>query len=166
VDFNDAYAATMRREGGYQLHQVAGDTGGMTYAGIARNKNPHWQGWAYVDRKETPPTAMVRDFYRVMYWDEIAGDKLRYDIASSIYDFGVNAGTGTAIKLAQIVARVAPDGVMGPVTINALHQMSVNAFELGYFAAKVKRYAEVVSRDRSQAKFLLGWLNRSLGSLS
>ena len=42
----------MKDEGGYVLHEVPGDTGGMTYAGIARNKNPQWNGWALVDKKE------------------------------------------------------------------------------------------------------------------
>jgi hypothetical protein len=32
--------------------------------------------------------------------------------------------------------------------------------------AKVARYAAICNRDRSQAKFLLGWINRSLGGAS
>lgn len=36
-DFAVAYERMIRNEGGYVLHQVAGDRGGQTYAGIARN---------------------------------------------------------------------------------------------------------------------------------
>ena len=159
----------MRREGGYRLHKVAGDTGGWTYAGIARGKNPQWSGWDYIDRGDTPPTEMVPAFYRSGYWEPIKGDMLRYDIAASIFDFAVNTsapGRPTlAVKLAQLVAGVTPDGSMGPVSVAALNGLTMNAFHLGFFAAKVKRYAEIVNRDRSQVKFLLGWLNRSLGAL-
>jgi len=61
----------MQDEGGYVLHEVPGDTGGMTYAGIARNKNPQWPGWALVDKKEFGGslTPMVREFYRTEFWD-------------------------------------------------------------------------------------------------
>lgn len=169
MDFNDAFSATMRREGGYKLHKVEGDRGGSTYAGIARNMNPQWPGWAYIDRNEIPPTSLVRDFYWDGYWLPIKGDQLRYDIAASIFDFAVNTSAPkrptTAVKLAQLVAGVEPDGVIGPITVAALNAMTPEQFAFGYFAAKLRRYAEICNRDRSQSKFLLGWLNRSLGGL-
>jgi len=31
-----------------------------------------------------------------------------------------------------------------------------------YALAKIARYRDIVTRDRSQMKFLLGWLNRTL----
>ena len=52
AQFEPAFEQMIRDEGGYVLHEVPGDTGGMTYAGIARNKNPQWNGWALVDKKE------------------------------------------------------------------------------------------------------------------
>jgi lysozyme family protein len=170
VNFDQAFSDTMRREGGYKLHKVEGDTGGMTYAGIARNHNPQWPGWAYIDRNETPPTQMVRDFYFAGYWRPIRGDELRYDIAASIFDFAVNTSAPgrptVAVKLAQIVAGVEADGVIGPKTVAALNAMEPDKFAAAYFVAKVRRYADIVNRNRSQSKFLLGWLNRSLGALS
>lgn len=166
MGFDAAFTETMRREGGYVLHKVEGDTGGLTYAGIARNKNPQWAGWPYIDRKETPPTRLVRDFYRANYWDKISGDALRADIAASMFDFAVNAGVKTACRLAQITAGVEPDGEIGPVSVQALNRMTPNAFQFGFFAAKMKRYEEIVSRNRSQGKFLLGWLRRSLDALA
>jgi lysozyme family protein len=165
MSFDAAFSGTMRREGGYVLHTVPGDTGGQTYAGIARNKNPQWPGWAHVDRGTIPPTAMVRDFYYREFWLPMGCDKMRADIAASVFDFGVNAGQRVAVRLAQLVAGVEPDGVPGPVTVEALNKLTVNAFHLGYFAAKIERYVGIVNRDRSQAKFLLGWMNRSLGAL-
>lgn len=165
VGFNDAYSEMIRLEGGYVLHEVPGDKGGQTYAGIARTRQPDWPGWLYVDRGDIPPTQMVRDFYHQKFWLPMSCDKMRIDIAASVFCFGVNAGTGVAVRLAQLVAGVEPDGAAGPRTIDALNRLTVNAFHLGYFAAKIERYAGIVNRDRSQAKFLLGWVNRSLEGL-
>lgn len=166
--FEEAFSATMRREGGYKLHQVEGDTGGMTYAGIARNKNPDWPGWAYIDRGETPPTTLVRTFYYDGYWTPLRGDDLPINVAFSLFDFAVNSsapGRPTlAVKLAQIVAGVEPDGVVGPVTIKALWAAK-DTFDARYALAKLQRYADICNRDRSQVKFLLGWVNRTLGAL-
>ena len=44
ADFLPAYEAMIRNEGGYVLHDVPGDRGGQTYAGIARNMNLRWPG--------------------------------------------------------------------------------------------------------------------------
>lgn len=168
--FEDAYAATMRREGGYVLHKVPGDTGGQTYAGISRVHNGQWAGWPFIDRGETPPTALVRDFYYSGYWAPIRGDQLRYDIAASIYDFAVNTSAPgrptVAVKLAQVVAGVEPDGVVGPRTVAALNALSTNAFGFRYFVGKCKRYAQIVARDPTQAKFFAGWINRAVESLT
>jgi lysozyme family protein len=165
-NFEAAFQATMRREGGFVLHTVPGDRGGQTYAGIARNFHPRWPGWAFVDRNETPPTEMVREFYRVEFWDRMRCGQLKPRTASHLFDFGVNAGIRTAVRLAQVVAGATPDGVIGPRTVDALNAMDETEFEMAYTIAKISRYAEIVNRDRSQSKFLLGWVNRTLGALS
>jgi lysozyme family protein len=167
ADFTQAFDAMILAEGGYKLHTVAGDRGGMTYAGIARNMNPDWTGWAYIDRGETPPTQMVRDFYRSGYWLPIRGDDLTdQGVASTIFNFAVNTSPPgrpkLAIKLAQVAARVQPDGDFGPRTLEAINALDGELFELRYFLAKMARYAEIVTRDRTQQKFLLGWTNRSI----
>ena len=46
--FSTAFDQMIRNEGGYVLHTVAGDRGGMTFAGIARNFWGGWPGWRKV----------------------------------------------------------------------------------------------------------------------
>lgn len=167
ADFLTAYEAMIKNEGGYVLHTVAGDRGGMTYAGIARNMNPDWPGWAYIDRNETPPTELVRDWYRVSYWLPIRGDEIKEQaVAASIFDFAVNTSAPrrptVAVKLAQIVVGATPDGSVGPKTLAALNGMDPDKFVMAYALAKMARYRDIVTRDRSQLKFLLGWINRTL----
>lgn len=163
TDFSTAFESMIRNEGGYKLHTVSGDRGGMTYAGIARNAWPNWGGWRDIDHGEIPDTELVREFYKVNFWDRVRGDDIAdQQIARTVFDFAVNAGTGTAIKLAQIVVGVTPDGAIGPKSMAALNAMDSDKFKLAYALAKVARYRDIVARDRSQAKFLLGWINRTL----
>jgi lysozyme family protein len=138
----------MEDEGGYVLHEVKGDRGGQTYAGIARKMHPNWEGWQHIDYQETPPTQLVRDFYKTNFWDKIKGDDLTHDVI--------------AIKLAQICVKTAPDGVIGAKTVSALNQANPELFVAHYALAKIARYRDIVTRDRSQMKFMLGWVNRTL----
>ena len=52
--FTHAYKSTLRNEGGYRLHTLPGDSGGQTYAGIARHRHPNWPGWIATDLPAPP----------------------------------------------------------------------------------------------------------------
>lgn len=163
ADFLQAFESMIRNEGGYVLHEVAGDRGGMTYAGIARKMNPQWPGWQAIDRGEIPASSLVRDFYRAGYWAPLRADEITSQaVARTLFDFAVNAGVKTAAKLAQIVAGVTPDGAFGPKTLAAVNAVDPEKFVALYALAKLARYRDIVMRDRSQQKFLLGWINRTL----
>lgn len=163
ADFNRAFARMIANEGGYRLTHVAGDRGGQTYAGIARTRWPDWAGWADIDAGETPATELVRAFYKENFWRPIHGEDIAAQgVAETVFDFAVNAGPATAVKLAQIVVGAQADGVVGPKTLSRLNVVDPALFRASYALAKLARYRDIVTRDRTQAKFLLGWLNRTL----
>lgn len=163
ADFAPAFEKTLLAEGGYTLSNHPADRGGQTFAGIARKRWPHWAGWAEVDRGSTPSAELVRSFYRAHFWEPLRLDGLEHQrMAETLYDFGVNAGTGTATKLAQIVVGTTPDGVLGTKTLVALNAHQPDLFLARYALAKLARYEQIVSRDSSQRVFLLGWVRRTL----
>lgn len=162
ADFLPAFEAMIKNEGGYVLHTVEGDRGGMTYAGIARNMNPKWPGWVLIDNGDQVPAQMVRDFYRASYWNPMQGDRINSQvIAQTIFDFSVNAGA-VARKLAQLIVGATPDGAIGDKTVTLLNAYDEQKFVMAYALAKIARYRDIVTRDRTQQKFLLGWINRTL----
>ena len=73
ADFPPLHRDLIRKEGGYRLINVPGDRGGQTYAGISRNANPNWPGWALIDRgadDEDPVLEELADeLYRIKYWN-------------------------------------------------------------------------------------------------
>jgi lysozyme family protein len=168
ANFEQAFEKMIRDEGGFVLHTVPGDTGGMTYAGIARNKNPQWPGWTLLDHNENSPllTGMVRNFYKVEFWDRIRGDEIaNQTVAENIFNFGVNTGISVAVKLAQLIVGATPDGAIGPKTIEKLNAVESESFKKAYALAKITRYVDICNKNRAQSKFLLGWLNRTLKGL-
>ena len=163
-----AFEKMIDNEGGFKLHKVKGDTGGWTFAGIAENYWPDWKGWPLVKSgREEEATPLVEEFYKINFWDKISGDKIEnQSIAYDIYDFSVNAYWKTAARLAQRVIGAIPDGKIGPKTLEKLNAISEEDFEAKFALAKITRYVGIVNRNRSQGKFLLGWLNRTLKVLA
>ena len=106
ADFKQAWKITGANEGGYS--NVAGDTGGETYAGITRKNFPHWSGWVTVDSHKpiSRGTTLqslepaVESFYKTNFWDPVDGDNITdQTLANDVFDMAVNAGVGEALKL-------------------------------------------------------------------
>jgi len=166
ADFGAAYSLMLKNEGGLVLHRVPGDRGGLTFGGISQRAHPSWYGWSVIEtRGESDPRLpdFVRAFYRAHYWDRVAGDDMASQlVANSVFDFAVNAGCRVAVRLAQVAAGVKADGWIGPVTVAALGDVDPEAFADRFALAKIARYSLIVERDRSQRKFLWGWVRRVL----
>ncbi|MCT4590155.1 MAG: hypothetical protein N4A71_20175 [Carboxylicivirga sp.] len=170
ADFKKAFQLTMQNEGGFVLHKVEHDSGGWTFAGIAERYNPNWPGWRLVKAgMENDPqvTQMVMDLYKEKYWDKARLDDVESDlVAYNIFDFGVNAGLRTSVKITQRIVDVTADGGLGPITLGAINTHDEQAFVQAFIIAKVARYNAIVARNRTQVKFLHGWLNRAFKTLS
>jgi len=121
--FDIAYKRTAKFEGGYVYDPD--DNGGETYAGISRKANPRWLGWKTIDlakKKSGFPKNLadnavlkqqVKTLYKTNYWNPIWGDRInRQEVANEIYDFGVNAGVATSIKLQQRQFKMRETGKM------------------------------------------------------
>ncbi|MCP4747289.1 MAG: N-acetylmuramidase [Desulfobacteraceae bacterium] len=166
ANFDDAFEKMIENEGGFKYHKVKADRGGQTYAGISRKYHPGWLGWGYIDAKDFKNPNLikkVKGFYRILFWKEINGDRIgNQAVAENIFDFAVNAGRRTAVKLAQVVVDAKPDGIIGPITLKKLNLCDTEEFKTRYALAKVARYAGICNKDRTQSKFLLGWINRTL----
>lgn len=169
AQFDPAFQKMITNEGGYKLINVSGDSGGQTYAGIARNFHSNWKGWSYIDSNDLSNPQLqqsVESFYKTNFWITIQADNINSQkIAESIFDFGVNAGAVLSAKLAQGIVGAGVDGKIGPKTLAILNSYDEEKFVLKFALAKVSRYAQICNNNKTQSKFLLGWLNRTLHDL-
>lgn len=170
ADFELAIVKTLAREGGSKYTETPGDTGGATKFGISQRAYPQLN-------IKTLTETEAKAIYKRDYWDKIQGDLINNQhIAESIFDFAVNAGVSTSIKIAQksvnrfLLETLGVDGSMGKRTLAALnhcHEFTTSReLFLSVFALeKIQRYADICNKNREQSKFLLGWVNRTLGEL-
>ena len=169
--FDKAYGFTLGAEGGYS--NVAGDKGGETIYGIARNANPEWAGWTLVDSYKhengMDVKGLVTDqilksaakvFYKQKYWSAVNGDAYQADVACVLFDCAVNHGVTRANKILQEAAGVTVDGVIGPITMSQVNLYNGKALAGLMLNVRTRLYKNIVVANPTQTKFLKGWLNR------
>lgn len=187
ADFTEAFNLTMGHEGGYV--NDPDDRGAETYRGISRRFNPSWQGWVVIDNAKVLPNfpylldddvhldGMVRNHYQSHYWDRFQGDRILHQpLANELFDNAVNMGVHKSVSFLQSALNllnrnqslyddILEDGLCGTGTLNALnlyHQkdddmallIKVINIQQGNF------YLEIMRKNKTQEKYLRGWLKR------
>jgi lysozyme family protein len=173
ADFNKAFEAMLAREGGYG--NDLDDPGGETYKGVARKMHPEWAGWKLIDTMkeysnfpenlDSNPGIQqaIFNFYQSEYWVPIKGDLIASQkMATSIFDFAVNAGIGTSSALAQKVVGVDADGIIGKNTVARLNIFDPSHFVSAFAVEKIRRYIEICKKRPESKKYLLGWADRAV----
>ena len=174
ANYEQALQWVLSHEGGYI--NDPDDPGGETYKGVARKMNSKWDGWLHIDMlkkqsgfpanldKDSDLQEAVRSFYEVNYWDRIKGDELaNQEVATSIFDFAVNAGVSTSSSLAQLVVGADKDGVIGNQSVQMINSFDPDHFIASFTVAKIARYVNIVKNRPTSKKYFYGWVRRALG---
>lgn len=83
-------------------------------------------------------------------------------IADSIFDFGVNAGVKTSIRMVQSVLGTEEDGIIGPKTLVKLNSADTKLFHAAFTVKKIAYYISIIKKRPANKKFLYGWIIRAL----
>ena len=144
ANFEVALERVFEWEGG-EVNDPA-DPGGHTKYGISARAYPGLDIGALT-------RAHAAEIYRRNYWLPVRGDSalLEQQTANVLFDFAVNAGVRTAVRLAQRVAGATEDGVFGPKTLAAVsqHRHFVVDFTLG----RVRYYMRISKKRPRLRKF-------------
>lgn len=168
----------LKLEGGYV--DDPDDRGGATNFGISQRSHPE------LDIKSLTKDQAI-EIYRKKYWD---ANKLDWvascNMCVPLFCFVVHAGPARAIialqsainkmlSVVQIVTdvdhthtpyqkdkykKLKEDGVLGKKTATYVirYDILLNSF---FYAEMIKHYASLCQKNRTQLKFLIGWINRA-----
>lgn len=139
---------------GTELHCVPGDPGGRTRYGISQRAYPGLD-------LERLTREQARDIYKRDYWDKAGCPGLPPVLRGYYFDCCVHHGIRQATRLLQRALGVRADGIMGPVTRQALCEESdpeALLFELRL--CRMTFMVDLVDARPGQVKFLKGWLRR------
>jgi len=166
--FEEAFQKVIELEGGFVLHKNPTEKY-QTYAGIYRGAHPEWEGWKYIDRGELPPTSLVRKFYYQNYWEPVDYPEIPDRVKVLMFLSGVNIGTKFAIKIAQKILGLVPDGIIGSKTLTAFRSLTeetIYVFLKSFTLALIKFYTSLSNKNpKKYSLYLRGWLNRAFEQL-
>jgi lysozyme family protein len=144
-----------KAEGGYS--DTPGDPGGPTNFGITLATLKAYEGSPNLTAQDvknlTPATA--KEIYRSNYWNRMQCGALPAGLDLEVFDFGVNAGPGEAVKALQRIVGVTADGSIGPITLAAIGQFKPRDLISQYSEARLAYY-----KGLNNPEFEQGWTAR------
>lgn len=124
ANFQRSLKAVLAHEGGYVDHPK--DPGGATNLGVtigtAKALGIDIDGDGDTDKVDIRllKPADAAKVYKHQYWDRVSGNNLPAGVDYAVFDFAVNSGVSRAAIYLQEIVGVAPDGKIGPLTIQAV----------------------------------------------
>jgi len=109
------------------------DLGGETKYGISKRSYPN------LDIKNLT-IEMAKEIYKKNYWDKLGCDKLSFPMDIIAFDTSVNMGISTANELLK----------------------NSNGDPKEFIILRIKKYKEIVEKNKKMEKFFLGWINRTI----
>jgi lysozyme family protein len=167
-DYSLGFILQPHIEGGYSdgTGKNRNDRGGPTNYGVTQKTYDQFRRESGLSLRDVKLITMdeVKAVYRTMYWAVAKCGILPPPLDLYVFDGAVNMGPRRAAKILQSVLGVGADGIIGPVTIDAL-QEEVAAGRLdelcsNYLAARLDFYDELAEDDPTQRDFIAGWTNR------
>lgn len=160
ANFDLALKHVLKFEGGYSDHPR--DPGGATNFGITIGVLREFRGAPVTKQGVRALTlAEAARIYRSRYWDAVACNHLPSGIDLAVFDCAVNQGVGRAARFLQLAANVNIDGIIGPVTINAVNAAEQDALLGEFMAQRMRSYGLLRKLFRT---FGLGWSRRLMAT--
>lgn len=163
--FSRALIFTLREEGGFVHHPT--DPGGPTNMGVTQEVYDQWRQAAGLPAQDVRAISRLEavEIYRERYWrdglcSEIAALGLE-DLALAHFDACVHSGVRRAAQLLQRAARVRDDGIIGPITLDAVYRADPAALLRDCIEERQDFLVYLVTnRPSTYLPFLRGWLAR------
>lgn len=151
MNFDQAFDALLRHEGGYSDH--AADPGGKTRYGVTEAVA---REVGYRGEMRELPLELAKRIYRERYWDAVKADQLPSTVRYLVFDAAVNSGVGQAARWLQRAVKVKDDGVIGPMTLMAANQSNPEALARRVLAQRLR----FMSGLANWPAFSRGWARR------
>ena len=175
--FDGLFDMVIGHEGYYA--NVAGDKGGETYMGVARNLHPQWPGWLIVDAyKEkvgeiehneeihnSELAQLVKEFYKHTFFDKYRIEGIHNgSLQEIIFDWCVNSDRWGSRGVQRVLNQffdfdLKMDGIIGNQTLSAINSCDPEPLFDAIKLARVRYYYTIAKKGQNK-KFLDGWLER------
>lgn len=146
-EFDRALTVVLEVEG--WLVNSPNDPGGLTKYGISQRSYPNLD----IGKLTRADAAMV---YQTDFWTKVRADYWVWPLCLYVFDAAVNQGPDAAVRMLQMAASTAVDGVTGPNTREAVAKKDPEEMAALYMAQRALRYTGTRNFDANGR----GWFKR------
>ena len=168
--FFDVARVVLNHEGG--LVDDPADKGGRTNLGVTSGTLARARAVipGLPERVDDLTVSQALSIYQRLYWDACKCDSIPEPVDFLVFDAAINCGTGGAGRqlqraLNRMGGELKEDGSIGPLTLAAVNAaFDSDPWRLLHAVTleRIRWHNDIVRRDKSQTKFLHGWMNRIL----
>jgi putative secretion activating protein len=159
--FEKIFDYLLKVEGGYTDDKH--DKGGKTKYGIIEEEA---REFGYKGDMQDLTMDFTKNIYLKKYYlgnklDKVANDKVALSICDWAVNSGINGTKNAQVAINQLTnANLDVDGIIGNKTLEALNAADPEKFLEVYHNLQRIYYKGKVEADKTQERFLTGWLNR------
>jgi lysozyme family protein len=152
MNFDQAFEKLIGHEGGYVNNPA--DPGGETKFGVSRRAYP-------LENIKAMTLDRAKVLYLHDYWGPAGCDAVPDAIKFDLFDMAVNSGPVAAIKNLQHAVGVTVDGMLGPLTLQAVNAMPAPRVLARFNGHRLDLMADL----KSWPAFSRGWAKRIAANL-
>jgi lysozyme family protein len=153
----------IRREGDRYTNRP-NDRGGPTKYGITQKTLAEYRGHPVTPEDVAAlEETEARAIYSLLYIERPKFNLLSDPLSEFMIDSGVQHGTRRVSRWLQSAASLPQgqrDGVIGNVTLAAVHQAGEAAVYRRVLARRCQFYGRIITNDPTQSEYAAGWANR------
>jgi lysozyme family protein len=162
MNFETAVTRALDAERGYVNNPK--DPGGETNMGITEETLQIAIADGIVASNKTIKTLVVSDaknIYRSLFWGVFDEFSFSFALRYQMFDFAINSGYASAVRMLQYVAGTTRDGIIGPITLTAISAIPDQKLVLELIAVRL----EFMTYLRNWPNASRGWSRRMARNL-
>lgn len=163
----DSIDYVLENEGGFCIDDGGPTNFGIVRADVAKYRKVPIEQVTLEDMKELSKMEAT-EIYREQYWNPLSLDLIdSMNVATAIFDIGVNRGISVGAKYAQKAAVMSGhpdlvvDGQIGPKSIAAINSVWGSSFIRKLESLDMAGYEAIVAHNPAMAVYRVGWEKRA-----
>ena len=160
------------------LHKNKGEST-FTCGGVYKKANPKAIDWDFIEgiyqvcnedierasvmlHEDSTLQNQIKQWSKTNIWDKMKLDEIESQkVADELFLFAFHTHYKTAARVAQRIAGVKADGIIGKISLRALNSFDIDTFDMQFDKKEEEHYLKIIEKKPYLKENIRGWRNRA-----